>query len=251
MIGQPPPLGAHDVPLVSEAECPSQGRDWRLGDDAVFVQHRVQFRDDALVQRHLDRVRSGSVDIPGIVALAPAPDLAFEAMEVPLDREHQTRLVAFRVIVGLLWTRRSTHAGGRRVRRKPEPLGNTSLVPGSPAACMAARNASVAAAQRSATEPDDPPPATLLPACVLSHSARVGSRSTAARLRPHAVQNIPTPGVSPQNGQTRTSLTIPALCQPTASDALRPLATASRDGWRSAGRRFYTGGPLGPKLTLE
>jgi hypothetical protein len=35
------------------------------------------------------------------------------------------------------------------------------------------------------------------------NSDAVGSRATSARFRPHAVQNTPAPGGSPQNGQTR------------------------------------------------
>ena len=46
-----------------------------------------------------------------------------------------------------------------------------------------------------------------------SHSSRVGSCSTAARLRPHAAQNTPDPGGSPQNGQTRAPGSMTRWCQ--------------------------------------
>src|SRR4051794_28187385 len=73
---------------------------------------------------------------------------------------------------------------------------------------MAARKAAVAATQRSASEPSSAAAAAGAgSARVASHSARVGSRSTAPRLRPHAAQKTPAPGGSPQYGQTRSIAT--------------------------------------------
>jgi hypothetical protein len=108
-------------------------------------------------------------------------------------------------------------------------LGHRVLVaPGSPAACIPARNAAVASAQRSAPGRGSALLAALADRAV-SHSARVGKRSTAARLRPHAAQNIPTPGGSPQNAQTRTSLSMPRWCQPAGARApLRGLVCPAR-----------------------
>src|SRR4051812_49777735 len=58
------------------------------------------------------------------------------------------------------------------------------MAPGSPAACIASMKAS--------TDPTPP-----------RQPCAVGRRSTPARLRPHASQNTPGPGGTPQNGQTR------------------------------------------------
>ncbi len=104
------------------------------------------------------------------------------------------------------------------MRRKRPSFGASGIghapVPGEPAARIAARNAAVASAQRSASAPSGGPEACPVASARVagsapaSHSARVGSRSTAARLRPHAAQNTAAPGGSPQNGHTRTVASI-------------------------------------------
>ena len=99
-------------------------------------------------------------------------------------------------------------------------------VPGLPAPRMAARNSAVASAQRAARSAPAASAvagegASLAWGCAGDlirtpgrlrvagrrappTPARVGSRSIAVRLRPHAVQNALPPGGSPQNGQTRS-----------------------------------------------
>ncbi len=74
------------------------------------------------------------------------------------------------------------------------------VVPGLPAARIASRNAPVASAgeRAGAVAGGEPVAAAGAVPTRASHSARVGSRSIAARLRPHAAQNTPGPGGSPQ-----------------------------------------------------
>src|SRR4051812_38502852 len=95
----------------------------------------------------------------------------------------------------------STTGGRRNARAWPD---GSSTAPGLPAARISVTNASVASALRCCSV------SGASTGRAASHSARVGSCSTPARLRPHASQKTPAPGGSPQNGHTR----IAPSCQP-------------------------------------
>src|SRR4051812_50197990 len=86
-------------------------------------------------------------------------------------------------------------------------------------------NAAVASAQRSGDSGTSAADAGAGPGAVAprsrSHSARVGSCSTFERLRPHAAQNTPAPGGSPQNGQTRSLGCMGGILPPAACGAAR------------------------------
>ena len=168
-------------------------------------------RRAAARRREVDGLGGRGVRVVGEVALAPASQLAVEPVKTAFDRQDQPGLVPPRLLEVLAIDRpQHPAAHGRRARRKADglPLG-ISVAPGSPAARIAARNAAVAPAARpSGSRPARAPPAR--------HSADVGRRSTSARLRPHAAQNTPTPGGSPQKGQTRALGSTPGCCQPCA-----------------------------------
>ena len=155
------------------------------------------------------------------VALAPAAQLAVEPVQAAVHREHEAGLVAPGLLEVLAVDRpddpaaqlggAAEHAGlaGRERRRAgaaPRVRRREHVEHG----LTAARPRGRGAGARSSPAPG------------ASHSARVGSRSTAARLRPHAAQNTPSPGGSPQKGQTRVvgciGLMLSRCATPAAGD---------------------------------